>query len=440
MTDAKDAVAGGRTAPARPGRFRWLIVALLFAIAVVNYVDRSAISYAIVPIARELGLDEAARGLVLGAFGIGYAVTTLIGGLLVDRYGPRRVLMVAVLLWALATGGAGMAQGFTMLLVARVALGVAEGPMFPGFAGAVRAWLPADERARAFAFSLVAVPLSLAVGAPIVTTLIAELGWRGMFLALGLASLVWLPFWHVLFRDRPACSPHVGPAERALIAGDAAARETASGTTGAGRAKTGWRTLFANPTLLANYWAFFVFGWFLFFFMSWLPAYLEETFRLSVREVGWFSVAPWAAAALVLLVVGDLSDRLLERTASLRIARSLPIAASQALAALAVLPVAFSPTLTMALIWITLAVAALMGANAVYFAVNVDIAPDRAASALGIMDFAFALAGFLAPAVTGRLLGDHGSFADAFLLLVALGGSSVVVTLLFHRPDRDRAA
>ncbi|RMF17943.1 MAG: MFS transporter, partial [Alphaproteobacteria bacterium] len=105
MVDGARAEPVGRRA--RAGRFRWLVVTLLFAIAIVNYIDRSAISYAIVPIARELGLDDAARGLVLGAFGIGYAATTLIGGFLVDRYGPRRVLMAAVLFWALATGAAG---------------------------------------------------------------------------------------------------------------------------------------------------------------------------------------------------------------------------------------------------------------------------------------------------------------------------------------------
>ncbi len=422
------------------GHFRWVIVALLFAIAIINYIDRSAISYAIVPISRELGLDDAARGLVLGAFGIGYAVTTLIGGFLVDRFGARRVLMLAVLFWALATGGAGLAGGFVMLLVARSALGVAEGPMFPGFAGAVRVWLPAGERARAFAFSLVAVPLALAIGAPIVSQLIDAFGWRGMFFALAIASLVWLPFWIWLFRDRPQESPHVGPSERALLVERGSVGATPSEEIPQPRPRTAWRALFTNRTLLANYWAFFVFGWYLFFFMSWLPAYLEKVFHLDVREVGWFSLAPWGAAALVLLVVGDLSDRLLKRTGSLRIARSLPILASQAIAALAVLPVAFSPTLAMALVWITLAVAALMGANAVYFAVNVDVAPDHAAGALGIMDFAFALAGFLAPAITGWVLGDTRSFADAFLLLVALAGSSVLVMLLFHRPDRDRLA
>jgi len=84
------------------------------------------------------------------------------------------------------------------------------------------------------------------------------------------------------------------------------------------------------------------------------------------------------------------------------------------------------------------AVAASMGANASYYAVNVDIAPSRAATSLGIMDFAFAISGFLAPVMTGRVLDLRGSFTDGFLLMAALALSSVVVVLLFHRPDEDR--
>ena len=99
---------------------------------------------------------------------------------------------------------------------------------------------------------------------------------------------------------------------------------------------------------------------------------------------------------------------------------------------------ALTDDLTVAIAGITVAVAASMGANAAYYAVNVDIAPQRAATALGIMDFAFAIAGFLAPAITGWVLNLRGSFADGFLLMTVLALSSVMVVLLFHHPDRDR--
>ena len=201
--------------------------------------------------------------------------------------------------------------------------------------------------------------------------------------------------------------------------------------------ETSWKRLFTNGTLLSNYWAFFVFGYFLFFFMTWLPGYLEQKFAISVANVGWFSFVPWAIAGVILLFLGNLSDRLLEKTHSLRISRSWQIIITQLIAAVVILPVAFTSTLWVALALISVAVAASMGANAVYYAVNVDVAPDRSATALGIMDFFFAVSGFAAPAITGWVVGSSGSFERAFLILAGLAISSVVLTFLFHRPDRD---
>ncbi len=418
-------------------RFRWAVVALLFAITVIDYVDRSAIAFAVPDIERELGLSATAMGLILGAFGLGYAATTLLGGLAVDRLGARSVLAGAVLFWGLAIGATGLATGFAMLYAARVALGLAEGPSFPALGVAVRRWLPARERAGALAGTLVAVPLALAAGAPLVALLIDAFGWRTMFLILVALSFCWLPLWLVFYRDRPEDSRHVSAAELAHIQQDRTeeakdrAKDRAAG-------RRPWHRLLATPTLLVNYWAFFVFGYFLFFFMSWLPGYLNKAYGLQIATAGLLAALPWAAAAAALLLFGGWSDRVLRRGGSLREARSLQIAATQAVAALAVIPVALIDSLTVAMIGITFAVAATMAANAAYFAVNIDVFPDRSGAALGIMDCCFAAAGFLAPVITGFVYDASGSFSAAFLLLAALAASSVVLVLLFHRPDRDR--
>jgi MFS transporter, ACS family, hexuronate transporter len=182
-----------------------------------------------------------------------------------------------------------------------------------------------------------------------------------------------------------------------------------------------------------------VFGYFLFFFMTWLPNYLTQTYQLNVREVGLFAVLPWACAAALLVILGYLSDYLLARTGSLRMSRSMLIGVTQLLAALAVVPIAYTHSLPTAIACITVAVAFSMGANASYYAVNVDIVPSRAATALGIMDTGFAISGFLAPAITGWVVGAFGSFEYAFLLMAALSLSSVLVVFIFHRPDEDRA-
>jgi MFS family permease len=419
--------------------YRWFIVFLLFAITAVNYIDRAAISYAIPTMQRDLGLSPSDTGIILGAFGLGYAVSTLIGGFAVDRYGARVVLTVAAILWSLSIGTTALASGFAVLYAARVLLGVSEGPNFPALTGAVSHWLSPHERATALGNALLAVPLALAIGGPIVTQLLGWLDWRLTFAALFILSVAWVPLWYFLFRDSPADSRFVDAAELAYIrTNDPSVSATPHAVPNSWPEPGVLKALLTNRTLLANTWAFFVFGYFLFFFMTWLPSYLERAYGLNLQTVGLFTVLPWLAATVLLWLLGRWSDHLLKATGRLRIARSYLIAGSQFIAALAVIPVAFTNNLAVAIAGITVAVAASMGANAAYYAVNVDIVPHRAATALGIMDFAFAIAGFLAPAITGWVLDLRGSFVDGFLLMTGLALSSVLVVLLFHHPDRDR--
>jgi len=422
-----------------PTRFRWFVVFILFAITIVNYVDRAAIAYAIPAIQRDLGLSPTLIGTILAAFGLGYAVATLVGGVAVDRFGARIVLAMAAVLWSVSIGATALATSFVVLYAARVLLGLSEGPNFPALTGAVTHWLSPHERASALGNALLAVPLALAIGGPIVTALLGWFDWRVTFGLLFVLSVAWVPLWWFLFRDDPAESRFVNRAELAHIRSDHPSMSTRPGAVTRSWPEGGvLRLLLGNRTLLANYWAFFVFGYFLFFFMTWLPSYLARVYGLNLQAVGLFTVLPWLAAAVLLGLMGRWSDHLLKSTGRLRVARSYLIAGSQFVAALAVVPVALTNDLAVAIAGITVAVAASMGANAAYYAVNVDIVPGRAATALGIMDFAFAVAGFLAPAITGWVLDLRGSFVDGFLLMTVLALSSVLVVLLFHHPDRDR--
>jgi MFS family permease len=355
---------------ATKGRFRWVIIFLLFYITVANYIDRSAIAFAVGDIQSELGLTATEIGLILGAFGLGYAVTTFLGGIAVDRWGARAVLLVAAILWTASIGVTGFAGGFLTLYLARTVLGVAEGPNFPALTGAVGRWLAPHERAIALGNTLVAVPIALAIGAPVATQLIHAFGWRGMFFALTVLSGLWIPAWLLFFRDEPAQSRFITDSELKHIRGGVEAeRDRTLGHVRHGF--TDWRQLLTNRTLIANYWAFFVFGYFLFFFMTWLPNYLAQTYQLNVREVGLFAILPWACAAVLLVALGYASDYLLKLTGKLRIARSMLIGVSQLLAALAVVPIGFIHDLNVAIACITAAVAFSMSANAAYYAVNV---------------------------------------------------------------------
>lgn len=424
-----------------PTRFRWVVIALIFFITVMNYVDRNAISFAIGDISHDLGFAASDKGLILGAFGIGYAITVFFGGIWADHYGAHRTLTVACLLWSLAIGMTGFAGGFAMLFAARVGLGLAEGPNFPALNRTVADWLSSRERAIALSNSLVAVPLAGVVGGPVVTLLIDATGWRTMFLVLMALGLLWLPFWWFLFRDFPEHSPRVNDAELQHIRDGATARRGAGAAEmhASRRRSPGlWRFLLTNPTLIANNWAFFVFGYYLFFFFTWLPSYFQQAYNLNLKAVGLFTVLPWLTAAVLLWACGYLSDFVLRRTGRLRLARSYPIWISQLLAAASLLPLVFTHELWVALVFTSLAVGLSLSSNAAFYVINVDVAKERSGTALGVMDTLLALAGFTAPAVTGWLVERTGSFAAPFWLLAALGLSAVVVVLLFHHPDDAR--
>jgi MFS transporter, ACS family, hexuronate transporter len=138
---------------------------------------------------------------------------------------------------------------------------VAEGPNFPALTGAVGRWLAPHERAIALGSTLVAVPIALAIGAPVATQLIHAFGWRGMFFALTVLSGIWVPAWLLLYRNAPAQSQFVTDAELKHIRGGVdAKRDRTVGHVRHGL--TDWRLLLTNRTLVANYWAFFVFGYF----------------------------------------------------------------------------------------------------------------------------------------------------------------------------------
>ncbi len=428
----------------RMTRFRWIVIALLFFITVVNYIDRSAISYAIGDIARDLNFSPHDQsflsGFILSTFSIGYMLTTFFGGILSDRHGARVTLFWAALVWSFAIGLTGLAVSFVMLACARVLLGVAEGPNFPAMNRAVADWLSSRERAIALSNSLVAVPLALAIGAPIVTQLILHLNWRGMFIVLMVLGLIWLPLWWFLFRDFPEHSRFVNKRELDHIRDGKPLNQQAEVKSMHHRRRHiqgMWKFLLSNPTLLANDWAFFVFGYYLFFFMTWLPTYLEEAYHLDLKQVGTFAILPWLVAAVLLWGFGYMSDALLRKTGSLRISRSHPIWISQLLAGLCILPVIFVHDLSVMLVFISLAVGLSMSANAAFYAINVDVARERAGTALGVMDTFFAVSGFVAPFVTGWLVGLTGNFVSAFSLMALLALSSVAVVILFHHPDHS---
>lgn len=423
------------------GNYRWIIIALAFLITMVNYMDRTALSYAIGPIKAEFDITNSQFGNVASAFAVGYMIMTTGGGMMVDRWGAHRVWAGAALLWSMVTALLGLAANFPVLFAFRAFLGLAEGPHFPALTRVVADWLPANERARATAIGLAAVPFASVVGAPLITNLIATFGWKLMFAILGSLGILWAFVWYALYRDYPENSKFVGDEELMHIRGSATpdrsktnaeirSHEQTHGT-------TTWRFMLLNPSLMANNYAFFAFGYTLFFATNWLPGFFEQQFSLKLKEIGIFLIAPWLTAAILLALAGFLSDWLWQKTGSMRVARSHMIWICQLLSGICFVPVMFlGHDLNASLLMISLGVGFGLMPNACFYALNCDLAKDRAATSLGIMDSFFALAGILAPSLTGWLTDRTGNFNIAFAVLIFFTLTAVAAVLIFQKPDR----
>lgn len=436
LESAQTAVHG-----AKMTNYRWVMIALGFIIIIINYLDRTAISYAISDITKEFGLNKEQFGWVLGSFGIGYVIMTLGGGIIVDKWGSRKVWALSAIAWSTCTALLGLASGFYMLLFIRVMLGITEGPCFPSLTRVVTDWLPMSERGRSTALGLAAVPLASVIGAPLITNLIEGVGWKIMFFILGSLGIVWAFVWYAMYRDYPENSKSVSPAELNFI------REGGPIHTGKSDEElrqhhmslgtTTWKFMLLNPSLMSNNYAFFAFGYLLFFAVGWLPGYLEATYSMKIKEVGIYLIAPWLTGAIMLAMGGYLTDHLWKTTGSIRIARSHLIWVCQLLSALCFIPVTMTSDPNLAVTLISLGLGFGLMPNPAFYALNSDLAKDRAATSLGLMDCFLAAAAVLAPVLTGKLADATGNFNAAIWLLAGFSLTSVVAVALFQHPDKD---
>lgn len=179
---------------------RWSLF-LLVAGGALNYVDRATLSVANKLIQDDLGIPVARMGLLLSAFLWAYAFAQLPVGGLIDRYGPRKLLALGLFFWSVAQAAGGLVRSFGVFIVARVALGVGEAPLFPGGARVVRDWFGIRERGFAIGLCQSASSLGNFIAVPLLTFLMLTLSWRWMFMIVGAAGIVMAAVWWWLHRD-----------------------------------------------------------------------------------------------------------------------------------------------------------------------------------------------------------------------------------------------
>lgn len=401
--------------PASASRYRWVICALLFFATTINYIDRQVLGILAPELEKTIGWSEQQYGLIVTSFQAAYAVSLLVMGGLIDRLGTRIGFAVAIVFWSLAAmahAGARSALGFG---VARFALGLGEAGNFPACVKTVAEWFPRQERALATGIFNSGSNVG-AILAPLTVPWIAiHLGWQWAFLLTGVVGFVWLGFWWAMYRS-PDTHPGVDAAELAHIRSDPPEPST----------PMPWSSLLSYPQTLA-----FAAGKFLtdpiwWFYLFWVPKFLNKQFGLTLDKLGPPLIVIYLAADVGSILGGWASSALIARGWSTNMARKSTMLAC----AVAVTPIIFASraaNLWTAVGLLSLATAAHQGWSANLFTSVTDLFPKRAVgSVVGLGGMAGSIGGMLVATAAGMIL----EFTGRYETLFWIAGSAYLVALL----------
>jgi ACS family D-galactonate transporter-like MFS transporter len=358
----------------------------------INYIDRANLSVAAPLLQDELGLSHSQLGVLLSAFFWTYACMQLLAGWLVDRFEVKWILGIGFFVWSLATAFTGALHAFAALLVIRVVLGMGEAVAYPAYAKIFANHFV--ESQRGFANSIVGAGQSLgpALGILFGGTLVAQFGWRPFFIVLGVVSLLWLPPW---FRWMPrtrasgVLDMRRGPGLAEIV-----------------RHRSSWGTWIGH--FCANY--------FLYFLLTWLPFYLVRERHFSVDSMARIGGSTFLMAALSSPICGWLSDRWISAGATPTRVRKIFMGAGMFCNGLFLVGCAVAPDkLLVVLLLLAGASFGLVSSN--LNAITQTLAgPHAVGRWMGAQNFVANLAGAVAPALTGFLVGRTGTFYWPFLI------------------------
>jgi ACS family hexuronate transporter-like MFS transporter len=412
-----DVKAAGAMPQARIGRYRWVIVALLFAATAINYIDRQMIGVLKPTLQAEFSWTETDYANIVFWFQLAYALGYVSFGKVVDAVGVRLGYTLAIIIWTVSHMAHGLATGIFSFAAARFGLGIGESGNFPAGIRAVTDWFPQKERALAIGLFNAGANVGAIITPLLVPLLVLWFDWRMAFFITGFFGVAWLIVWWVVYRD-PAEHPRVSQAELDWIRHDQVQ---------APAAPIGWAKLIT----LRETWAYAM-GKFLidpiwWFFLFWLPGYLFERYHLDLKTFGLPLAAIYLISDFGSIAGGWLSSRLIRAGKSVNAARKI----AMLVCALCVLPVWFAQSLESvwaAVLVIGLATAAHQAFSANLYTLPSDLFPRGAVgSVIGIGGTVGALGGMGMSIFTGYILDKTGSYevlfalcASAYLLALAV--------------------
>ena len=406
------------------------VLFLLCLMYFITYLDRVNIATAGSVISKDLGLSNTQFGLILSAFAYPYAIFQVIGGSVGDKFGARRTLLVCGMIWAAATILTGLVGGIVSLFLARVLLGFGEGATFPTATRAMQNWTEPGKRGFAQGITHAFARLGNAVAPPIVAFLIYHVGWRYSFVVLGAMSFIWVVVWYLYFRDDPADHKRITQAELDVLPPP---RKVGA------QQSVPWGRL--TKRILPVTLTYFCYGWTLWLFLGWLPTFFKQSYGLDLKNSALFASGVFFAGVIGDTLGGVLSDGILKRTGSIKLARLSVIVVGFLGAAASLTGVFFTRDLT--------AVALLLSSGFFFaelvigpiWSVPMDIAPKFAGTASGLMNTGSAVAAIVSPIVFGLVVDMTGDWTLPFAgsIGLCLLGAGLAFTMHPERPFVEEA-
>eukprot|EP00240_Pyramimonas_obovata_P002332 CAMPEP_0118921568 /NCGR_PEP_ID=MMETSP1169-20130426/797_1 /TAXON_ID=36882 /ORGANISM="Pyramimonas obovata, Strain CCMP722" /LENGTH=446 /DNA_ID=CAMNT_0006862313 /DNA_START=319 /DNA_END=1659 /DNA_ORIENTATION=- len=380
----------------------------------ISFADRTVIGITILPMQKEFGWSETTSGIILGSFYYGYTLTQMPGGRAAEIYGCKRVLILAVVIWSIATIITPiMARiSFSALIVARVLLGIAEGAHFPVLALFLSLWFPSSERGRALTATFLGVEAGTLIALLAAPWITEVAGWAANFYVFGSLGLVWCLFSEAHLASHPHQHPRISEEELQHIVGGREAKPR--GTSGLNV----WRSILLSRSFWAILLAHGCFTFVMHLLALWMPSYFNKHLHVEMSSLPIYTVLPQVFNALISLAGGWLSDMAVQRgysTLSLQrmaciIGFSIP----------AILLQFFwdvqNPTVGAALMCGVIGFIGL-SAKCGHLVHLMDVLPHNVASALGVINTVGSIMGILSNMFAGWFIQEYDSWGGLFSIL-----------------------
>lgn len=408
-------------------QYRWVIVGLLFATAIINNLDRQTLSVLAPTLRETLGISSVEYSYIVSSFLAAYTIGYFFAGTVLDRLGVKIGLGFAIAFWSLANGLHVLATGWIGLVVMRFLLGLGESFNSPAAVKAIAEWVPSRERGLCIAIYNNGFVVGSILAPPLVSFTALQFGWRWSFVVTTILGAVLLYFWWKYY-DSPERSVRVSEAERAYILANRPAEEE-------GEVPSIWR-LMRHPVCAAFIASRFLTDCFSYFFNFWLPDYFQTARGFSLALLGLVGWIPYLLADIGGPVGGAFSDWLVRRGWDPLRARLRLMFLSAAIMPLGIVAVRTDNA------WFSLGLLSIMYAAQMCWMVNQlsilsESFPRKAvATVIAATAIGGGIGGILATVLTGRAVASYG-YVPVFTAMSVLHVIAYAVVYWTMRQARD---